>query len=241
MTTLIEILARDKGYSYVIKVKDEYANKFLESLPFNTKLSIWKEEVYFTTPITLNGDKVFRIEPGEVYYWPPEKALCLFYGVSEPYTPVIHVGTLIGPLHYLRCVEYGDLGVVNKHELSTEFSEELKEITRLGYEVATPLNEGIKVITALKKSKNVRIAFTIFKESYGYHLESDAFFKYDESYSTLAAIRKLKDLIRRTTKYLRVDINEDGYVVLTSAVESLNELVESIKELEEVVSIMITS
>lgn len=228
---LLEIIDKDKNSSFIVEIT-RGAEVFKGKMPFDVKLNVWKEEVYFTLPIELEAKyKVYRIRRGGVYYWPPGRALCLFYGVNEPYTPVVHVGEYIGPLNLLKVVEDGDKATVIKHDFIDEFSEIIKKLVDRGYSAGTPLSEGVRILVASKYSGASRIAFTVYKEEYGYHLESEALFRYDEGYQTLKIIHELKHLLH-DTKYLRADISEEGYVVITAGVEEENELLESIDELE---------
>ena len=230
---LIEIVDKDKNSSFIVEITHEVED-FKKELPFDTKLNVWKEEVYFTLPIELRAEyKVYRVRRGRVYYWPPGKALCLFYGVNEPYTSVAYVGEYVGPLNLLKIVEDGDKATVIEHSFADEFISLTKKLMDKGYSVGTPLSDGVRIFVASKYSGRARIAFTVYKEEYGYHLESEALFKYDEGYQTLRTVYELKRLLLGT-KYLRADISEEGYVVITAGVEDENKLIESINELEVV-------
>jgi len=231
---LIEVLDKNSNYSYVIKIYENLADRVAKVLPFNTKLNVWKEEVYFQTPIKLEGEaSTYRIKLGEVYYWPPGKSFCLFYGISEPYTPVILVGNFIGPLYYLRYVQDGDEAEVKLHSISNEYSELVNALSERGYDVASPLNGDVIAFAASKSVREgLRLSFLIFKEPYGYHVESDAFFKYDFTYHTLRIIKRIKEEVALRTRYVRLDVNEDGYIVLTAGIRRLEELLEAIEELE---------
>jgi len=230
----VEVVDRNSRYSYVIKVYEDVGSIINKSLPFKTRLMVWKHEVYFKTPIDIKGEaNVYRIELGEVYYWPPEKALCLFYGISEPYTPVIHVGSLIGPLHYLRYVNDGDEAEVRLHREREEFMDLVKQLTNKGFDAASVLNGDVIALASSKNlGENIRLSFLIFKEEYGYHLETEPLFKFHDDYITLKTIKRIKNDIALRTKYLRLDVNEDDYVVFTVGVNSLEDLTEAIDELE---------
>ncbi len=230
---LIEIVDKDKNSSFIVEIAHGVED-LKKELPFDTKLNVWKEEIYFALPIELQAKyKVYRIRRGGVYYWPPGKALCLFYGVNEPYTPVAYVGEYVGPLNLLKVVEDGDKATIIEHNFIDEFNVLTKKLMDKGYSIGTPLSDGIRIFVASKHSGTARIAFTVYKEEYGYHLESEALFRYDEGYQTLRIMYELKRLLHGT-KYLRADISEEGYVVITAGVEDENELIESIDELEVV-------
>ena len=63
------------------------AQKVLAALPIEDTGSTWGEEIYFPSSIedTLNNPKEV-LEPGEIAYWPPMKAICIFFGP----TPASH-------------------------------------------------------------------------------------------------------------------------------------------------------
>ncbi len=60
-----------------------------ESLPFEGKASVFKEEVYFTIPVNIEPEEgSANTEKGDVSYWPKGPAFCVFYGDSQPVSPV---------------------------------------------------------------------------------------------------------------------------------------------------------
>ncbi len=84
------------------------AERLLRALPFDAKAQIWGEEVYFDTPVAAGPeDPKADVPSGAVAYWPPGKALCLFFG-QRPYSPVNVVGTIEGDPKALAKVGDGD-------------------------------------------------------------------------------------------------------------------------------------
>src|SRR4030042_3601326 len=58
-------------------------------LPIEGRAALWKEEVYFETPIKMGEEKAkATVETGGMAFWPMGSALCVFYGQSQPYSPV---------------------------------------------------------------------------------------------------------------------------------------------------------
>ncbi|MGC8936331.1 MAG: cyclophilin-like fold protein [Candidatus Methanomethylicaceae archaeon] len=81
----------------------------IKDIPFNSKAFVWKEEVYFETPVTMGPEKPrATVQPGDVAYWPPGKAFCIFYGKSQPYSPVNVIGKVVTDLEPLRRVKQGE-------------------------------------------------------------------------------------------------------------------------------------
>jgi len=228
---LVEVIDESKKTSFIIKV-DRAVEEFFKSLPFSTVLNVWKDEVYFTAPIKLELiSKTYKIELGKVYYWPPDSAICLFYGVSEPYTPVTYLGEFVGPLTSLRIVEDGDEGKVAVHELDHSLSKATNLLKSHGYDVGTPLVDGIRVVAASKYVSGLRLGFTLYVEPYGYYLESEELYRHSDDYVHMALAHRVKDVLS-DCEFLRFDIDEDGYAVLTIGVNDLRELEEGLRELE---------
>jgi hypothetical protein len=62
-------------------------------LPIEGRAALWKEEVYFEIPVTMGDEKAKpNVKTGAIAYWPMGRALCVFYGESQPYSPVNIVG-----------------------------------------------------------------------------------------------------------------------------------------------------
>ena len=83
---------------------DAMANK----LPFEGRAALWKEEVYFEIPVKMGEEKAkATVETGTIAYWPMGSALCIFYGSSQPYSPVNIVGKVTKNLEIFRQVKSG--------------------------------------------------------------------------------------------------------------------------------------
>lgn len=81
----------------------------LKAIPFSSKAFLWKEEIYFETPVSVGPEKPkSSVQPGDLAYWPPGKALCIFYGKSQPYSPVNLIGRVLTELEPLRKVRQGE-------------------------------------------------------------------------------------------------------------------------------------
>ncbi len=63
-----------------------------EALPINGSAQLWGDEIYFTIPVesALEDDARDLVEVGDLGYWPPGKAFCIFFGptpMSDPGGP----------------------------------------------------------------------------------------------------------------------------------------------------------
>ena len=57
------------------------AQAVLNSLPIKGKVNTWGDEIYFSTPLDLNEEQSrAEVEVGTVAYWPPGRAICIFFG-----------------------------------------------------------------------------------------------------------------------------------------------------------------
>jgi hypothetical protein len=65
------------------------AQKIAAALPLRTSFNTWGDEIYFAIPVDADLDDSAQdvVELGELGYWPPGKAWCIFFGqtpVSQP-------------------------------------------------------------------------------------------------------------------------------------------------------------
>jgi len=80
----------------------------LKSLPLEGRAALWKEEVYFEIPVKMGGEKsVKTVKKGTLAYWPMGNAVCIFYGETQPYSPVNVIGLLTKNLDLFRKVKSG--------------------------------------------------------------------------------------------------------------------------------------
>ena len=89
----------------------ETARKVLEILPFKSSFNTWGDEIYFSTPVQAGPeDPQETVELGDLGYWPPGKAFCIFYGKTpasqgdeiRPASPVNVIGRVQGDAAVLK-------------------------------------------------------------------------------------------------------------------------------------------
>ena len=86
----------------------ETAKLLVEALPVESSASVWGDEIYFTISVDAGEENAQSEVPvGAVAYWPPGKALCVFFG-QTPYSPVNVVGSLDGDPKEFANVSAGD-------------------------------------------------------------------------------------------------------------------------------------
>lgn len=56
--------------------------KIWAALPFEAQVTTWGDEIYFEIPVTVEQEPDARVDVdvGTLGYWPPGKALCIFFG-----------------------------------------------------------------------------------------------------------------------------------------------------------------
>ncbi len=80
----------------------------VRKLPIEGRAALWKEEVYFDIPVKMGEEKAKpTVETGTIAFWPMGSALCVFYGVSQPYSPVSILGKITKNLELFRQVKSG--------------------------------------------------------------------------------------------------------------------------------------
>lgn len=93
------------------------ATKIWEALPIEARGSTWGDEIYFSIPVDAGQEKGARdlVSVGELGYWPPGTAFCIFYGRTPASTderpraasPVNIVGNVVGDATVFRAVSSG--------------------------------------------------------------------------------------------------------------------------------------
>lgn len=115
-----------KGVVVEGKLNDSKTASEIEKLiPLVGRARTWGDEIYFPIPLDHeieNGKET--VEKGDIGYWPPGRALCLFFGPTpisapgeiRPAGPVSVVGGMSGDLSALKNVKDGD-------EVKVEFAD----------------------------------------------------------------------------------------------------------------------
>jgi len=95
-------------------------------LPIKGRVNLWGEEIYFSIPLDSPLDDSARdvVGVGDMGYWPPGRALCIFFGLTpmsrpgeiRPASAVNVVGTLTDDPQLLKTVTAGRDINVHKDE-----------------------------------------------------------------------------------------------------------------------------
>lgn len=80
----------------------------VRKLPVEGRAALWKEEVYFEIPVKIGEEKAKpTVETGTLAFWPMGSALCVFFGQSQPYSPVNILGKVTKNLKLFEQVKSG--------------------------------------------------------------------------------------------------------------------------------------
>lgn len=77
------IVVEAGGHELPAELSDSAAGRMVTAaLPLTARMSRWGEEYYGSAGIEIAEDGTGRelMEVGEIAYWPPGKALCIFFG-----------------------------------------------------------------------------------------------------------------------------------------------------------------
>jgi hypothetical protein len=93
------------------------ATKVFEKLPITSTVNTWGDEIYFTIPVDAGPENAKElVELGDIAYWPPGKAMCIFFGKTpvskgdeiRPASAVNIIGKVVGDCRLLKRVKDGE-------------------------------------------------------------------------------------------------------------------------------------
>jgi hypothetical protein len=92
-------------------------NAIYNALPLNARANTWGDEIYFRIPVNIGKENAKEVvEIGDLAYWPPGNALCIFFGKTpiskgneiRPASAVNVFGKLVGEFKAFKQVNNGD-------------------------------------------------------------------------------------------------------------------------------------
>ena len=101
------------------------AHAIWDALPIEGSANVWGDEIYFRIPVSLAEDEAQEVvELGDLGYWPPGNAFCIFYGPTpmsrgneiRPASPVNVFGRLEGDPLVLKGATSGTPVVIERIE-----------------------------------------------------------------------------------------------------------------------------
>jgi hypothetical protein len=104
---VIEALGEAEG-ELVRFLAPRTVDTIFRKLPVEGRAALWKEEVYFEIPVKIGEEKAKpTVETGAIAFWPMGSALCVFFGESQPYSPVNILGKITKNLELFKQVKSG--------------------------------------------------------------------------------------------------------------------------------------
>jgi hypothetical protein len=104
---VIEALGEAEG-ELVRFLTPRTVDTIVRKLPVEGRAALWKEEVYFEIPVKIGEEKAKpTVETGAIAFWPMGSALCVFFGESQPYSPVNILGKITKNLELFKQVKSG--------------------------------------------------------------------------------------------------------------------------------------
>jgi hypothetical protein len=104
---IIEGLGEAEG-EFVRFLAPRTVDMIVRKLPIEGRAALWKEEVYFETPIKMGEEKAKpNVETGTIAFWPMGSAICIFYGSTQPYSPVNVLGKITKNAELFKQVKSG--------------------------------------------------------------------------------------------------------------------------------------
>jgi hypothetical protein len=83
-------------------------DSIVRKMPAEGRAALYKEEVYFEISIKMGEEKAKpTVETGAIAFWPMGSAICVFYGKSQPYSPVSIIGKVTKNLEIFQHVKSG--------------------------------------------------------------------------------------------------------------------------------------
>ncbi len=99
------------------------ADAIWEALPIEAHGSTWGDEIYFSVGVRASEeDPQETVELGDLGYWPPGSAFCIFFGPTpasqgdeiRPASPVNPIGKLDGDPTFFKQVQSGTMVAITR-------------------------------------------------------------------------------------------------------------------------------
>jgi hypothetical protein len=98
-----------------------------EALPIEGVVNRWGDEIYFDIPVEIAqvNEATTEVEVGDLGYWPPGRAFCIFWGPTpissgnkpRAYSPVNVFGRITGDPKAFSQIEDGQKIIIEKVEI----------------------------------------------------------------------------------------------------------------------------
>ena len=113
----IKILCRDFEVEAELleKLCPNTCDAIWKALPFDAEVEIWKEEVYFSISVKIEPENSTpKTQAGDVSYWQEGPGFCIFFGRSQPISPVNTFARIKSGVEKFRAARTGDRITVSR-------------------------------------------------------------------------------------------------------------------------------
>ncbi len=111
----INIIGKGRAVAELDERNPRISGEIYRKLPIEARANLWGEEVYFDIPLETGDENPSpSAVKGDVSYWSPGPAFCIFFGGTQPYSPVNPLGRIVEGLEIFRNVNAGDRIVLNR-------------------------------------------------------------------------------------------------------------------------------
>jgi hypothetical protein len=105
----IEVIGKGKALAKLDDRNPKIRESFFQALPMEGIANLWGEEVYFNVPLQMDNENPSpSAVAGDICYWSPGPAFCVFFGKTQPYSAVNHIGKVTEGLEIFKIVAVGD-------------------------------------------------------------------------------------------------------------------------------------
>jgi hypothetical protein len=111
----IEIIGKGKALAKLDERNPRIREALFDALPIEGMANLWGEEVYFDVPLQMDNENPSPTSSaGDICYWSPGPAFCIFFGKTQPYSPVNHIGKITQGQEIFRLASSGDRIVLRR-------------------------------------------------------------------------------------------------------------------------------
>lgn len=115
----LKIISKAVGEAYAELTNENplTVDAIWSKLPIEGKANTWGDEIYFPIPVQVDAENQSEVvQMGDLAYWPPGKALCIFFGPTpaswdkeiRPASPVNVIGRIVDNPRLFKLIGPGD-------------------------------------------------------------------------------------------------------------------------------------
>ncbi|MDR2966531.1 MAG: hypothetical protein LBU74_01130 [Methanobacteriaceae archaeon] len=117
MKIIIEVEEKGEAIAELDNRNPKIAKAIYNNLPIYNRALRWLDELFFEIEVTMNDENPSKTaEIGDISYWNPGYAFCIFFGNTQPYSEVNHIGKITENLELFFNCDEGDRIILRKYE-----------------------------------------------------------------------------------------------------------------------------